>query len=195
LCNGDSFFVADTWQNATGTYPQIYSASNGCDSLVKFVLDFLSVFENPPTDLVLCEGDSAFLAGAWQTSIGLYTDTLIAASGCDSLVAIALGFEFCPPPPDTCILQLPNAFSPNGDGINDAFGLPQDRCTLLGEIELLLFNRWGEQIWWTNDPWQQWDGTFNGKPQELGVYVWFLSYTELETNTSQRQRGTVTLAR
>ena len=195
LCAGDSIFLAGSWQNSAGSYAETFSAANGCDSLVTTTLYILPVSNDPPSSLVLCEGDSSFLAGNWQTTAGIYVDTFLSANGCDSLVAVSLNIEFCPDPPDTCILQLPNAFSPNADGINDVFGLPQDQCTLLGEMELILYNRWGEKIWWTNDPWQSWDGTYRGKQQELGTYVWVLRYDgDLPDNVIQ-QTGTVTLIR
>ena len=67
---------------------------------------------------------------------------------------------------------MPNAFSPNGDGLNDFIGL---RSRGIEELErFLIFNRWGQLIFESNDINATWDGTFKGKPQEVGVYLFYV---------------------
>lgn len=63
---------------------------------------------------------------------------------------------------------LPNAFTPDGDGLNETFG-PEGVGIL--EYELLIFNRWGQLVFSATDPRQRWDGTYNGTPVENGVYA------------------------
>lgn len=66
-------------------------------------------------------------------------------------------------------LQMPNAFSPNGDGINDIYKV-KDGYQSLTEFHAYIFNRWGQKLFeWTN-PADGWDGTYNGKPVKDGVY-------------------------
>ncbi len=67
------------------------------------------------------------------------------------------------------VLQMPNAFSPNGDGINDVYKA-KDGYQSLTEFHAYIFNRWGKMLFeWTN-PADGWDGTYNGKPVKDGVY-------------------------
>ncbi|MBZ0099247.1 MAG: gliding motility-associated C-terminal domain-containing protein [Taibaiella sp.] len=69
-------------------------------------------------------------------------------------------------------LYVPSAFSPNGDGKNDVF-----RITNLGFqriMEFRVFNRWGQEIFSTNDHRRGWDGTWEGVPQEMGVYNYLI---------------------
>lgn len=67
------------------------------------------------------------------------------------------------------ILQMPNAFSPNGDGINDIYKA-KDGYQSLTEFHAYIFNRWGQKLFeWTN-PAEGWDGTYHGKPVKDGVY-------------------------
>ena len=67
------------------------------------------------------------------------------------------------------ILQMPNAFSPNGDGINDIYKA-KDGYQSLTEFHAYIFNRWGQKLFeWTN-PADGWDGTHKGKPVKDGVY-------------------------
>ncbi len=79
---------------------------------------------------------------------------------------------------DCCQLYLPNAFSPNGDGINDVFrAFPDtDRCGSVTDYHLKIFNRWGGEVFAGQVLTQGWDGKANGKPAENGYYVYTLSY-------------------
>lgn len=66
-------------------------------------------------------------------------------------------------------LEFPNAFSPNGDGINDIFKAKSTYQSIV-EFQATIFNRWGQKIYTWNDPADGWDGTFHGKPVKDGVY-------------------------
>jgi gliding motility-associated-like protein len=69
-------------------------------------------------------------------------------------------------------LFVPNAFTPNGDGVNDEL-----RPLQFGNFELLLFqvyNRWGELMFETNNINIGWDGTYKGLDQEVGSYVYYI---------------------
>lgn len=66
-------------------------------------------------------------------------------------------------------LEMPNAFSPNGDGINDIYKA-KDGWQSLTEFKAYIFNRWGQKLFeWTN-PADGWDGKFQGKDVKQGVY-------------------------
>ncbi|WP_321515826.1 gliding motility-associated C-terminal domain-containing protein [Marinifilum fragile] len=85
---------------------------------------------------------------------------------------------------------VPNAFTPNGDGLNDTFG-PVITGDIAGEeIEMYIYNRWGEMIYEFTDLGVGWDGTYKGKPVNTGVYVWTLII-----NGKSKQDGSVSLIR
>lgn len=66
-------------------------------------------------------------------------------------------------------LEMPNAFSPNGDGINDVYKA-KDGYQSLTEFHAYIFNRWGQKLFeWTN-PADGWDGKYKGKDVAQGVY-------------------------
>ncbi len=65
-------------------------------------------------------------------------------------------------------IYIPNAFTPNGDGMNDTFGVKGEG---IRNFRLYIYNRWGEKIFETTNPKQQWDGYYNGQPVEQGTYV------------------------
>ena len=64
---------------------------------------------------------------------------------------------------------MPNAFSPNGDGINDIYK-PKSGYKSIVKFDAYIFNRWGVKLFEWHDPSTGWDGTYKGKPVKDGVY-------------------------
>ncbi len=91
------------------------------------------------------------------------------------------------------LLDLPNAFSPgSGTSVNDLLQLKKRGIVTLNSWKM--FNRWGELVFSTEDIDAGWDGRYNGKPQPLGVYVYFLEATTSAGKKFYKQ-GNVTLIR
>jgi gliding motility-associated-like protein len=91
-------------------------------------------------------------------------------------------------------LYIPNAFTPDGDGLNDIF-IPLSVGLDNEGYQLLIFNRWGELVYETNDMNKGWDGrTFSGEKAYDGVYTWLLRYNAIDSY-DQKRTGTVTLIR
>jgi large repetitive protein len=91
---------------------------------------------------------------------------------------------------------MPNAFTPNGDGLNDTFG-PIPRYDYVNRYYMSIFNRWGQMIYETSDINRGWDGTYQGSPVMMGTYVYRIVYEEfgqlpMESNVVE---GTVMLIR
>lgn len=87
---------------------------------------------------------------------------------------------------------IPNAFSPNGDGLNDVFGVENFKFERL--LEFRVFDRWGKQVFNTTNPSEGWDGTVNGSPASQDVYYYIirLGYGD---DTVETYKGDVTLLR
>ncbi len=86
---------------------------------------------------------------------------------------------------------FPTAFSPNGDALNDQFFVSGQ---FIVEMELAIFNRWGELIFITNEMNETWDGTHNNQPAAEDAYVWSIQVTDLAGRT-YKESGTVALLR
>ncbi len=76
---------------------------------------------------------------------------------------------------------VPNAFTPNGDERNDYFrgygeGVDWD------SYQMSIYNRWGEEIYYTNNVNQPWDGTFKGQPVEMATYVYVIHLNDVNGN-------------
>ena len=89
ICDGDSFMVGNAYYNQSGSYVDTLPSANGCDSIVITNLTVLPVTLFNLQDSI-CSGDSIFLGGTFQTQPGIYTDTLVGANGCDSLISTTL---------------------------------------------------------------------------------------------------------
>ena len=87
---------------------------------------------------------------------------------------------------------MPNAFSPNGDGLNDVFrAIP---VGISNTTYFRVFNRYGELMFETNQWLKGWDGTYKGKPQPSGAYVWSIKGTDKDKKVVELQ-GSVMLIR
>lgn len=95
---------------------------------------------------------------------------------------------------DIFSIYVPNAFTPNGDGINDYF-LPILNAEDPTEYELRIFNRWGEQIFAVENPSLGWDGSYKGQLVEEGVYVWKVFAKDLYTKEEHEYIGHVAVVR
>jgi len=87
------------------------------------------------------------------------------------------------------LLDVPNAFTPNGDGINDKVSV---RGYGIAKMTWKIYNRWGEKVFETNDRTQGWDGTYKGSLQPKEVYHYVLSVQYID-NTKYEKKGDITL--
>jgi gliding motility-associated-like protein len=117
---------------------------------------------------------------------GTYFVTITDNNNCKTVDSIRLDVTFCEPS-----LFIPNAFSPNGDGLNDFFTIRHQNIKL---IEFRVFNRWGQQIYYASDINFSWDGYLNGEPLSSGVYVYWLSYID-DIGRPFSKQGNITLLR
>jgi len=90
--------------------------------------------------------------------------------------------------------SVPNAFSPNGDGTNDAFCLQGwNVCTT--EFSVMVYDRWGELVYESQDPDFCWDGFYKGKLLSEGVFVYVIKVKKFNTKDPLTKKGNITLLR
>jgi gliding motility-associated-like protein len=89
ICDGESFAVGTSSYTATGTYTDVLTAANGCDSIVTLNLTVLNVPQVTLTEAI-CAGETFAVGASSYTASGVYTDVLTAANGCDSIVTLSL---------------------------------------------------------------------------------------------------------
>jgi gliding motility-associated-like protein len=160
-------------------------------------------------DFVLCENESRIIQAyecdscvySWNTGSttdtivvsdpGIYIVTLTNNEGCSASDTIIVEQSKC-----ECNLYLPKAFTPNSDAKNESFGALY-YCDL-SEFKLVIFNRWGELIFSTDNPNTFWDGKYRGSNATEGVYVYSLQYSSIIKGVKSnplKKNGTITLIR
>ena len=98
--------------------------------------------------------------------------------------------EFCFPL-SVGTIRLPNAFTPNGDGVNDTFTVGDG---VFINFKMQIFDRWGSLIFNSTNPSIGWDGNYNGAPASIGGYAYRISFQDAG-NTTIQQTGTLVLIR
>jgi len=201
-------WIPDIQQQASGTYTFTAIDTLGCEESKSVEL---TVYPSPEiafadTDTIFADpgfeldagGDEQSDTYAWSTGDsskiitpqqeGIYTVTVTNSGGCESEKTVTVLWGGVP-------FVLPNAFSPNGDGLNDIF-IPVRRYDMVKKYHLMIFNRWGQQIFETQNIDQGWDGTYQGKPSPYGTYVYKIIYTAYPNyEESKVETGQVILMR
>lgn len=117
---------------------------------------------------------------------GIYsvTATLDGCSGQDSIEIFK-----------NCYIDIPNVFTPNGDGSNDYFLPRQFLSKDVTKFKMTIFDRWGVKVFETSSiNGRGWDGKLNDKDQPTGVYIYMIEATFLN-NTYEKYQGNITLLR
>ena len=155
-----------------------------------------------PADQPLCYGKildikvPGYTSYLWSTGsvldnisisvAGNYYLTVTDFNNCTGRDTIRLQRNNCIP------IGIPNAFSPNNDGLNDLFK-PGFYQTVV-QYSCVIFNRFGERIFETSDYTKGWDGIYKGKPQSAGTYAYRIVFTNIFGYISENN-GTVILVR
>ena len=88
------------------------------------------------------------------------------------------------------LLWIPTSFTPNGDGINDLFLV---KGVAITSFEMLIFNRWGQKIWKSNDINEGWDGRYKFDPVQMGGYPYVINYSRFNSTSTHQRTGVVVL--
>ncbi len=92
------------------------------------------------------------------------------------------------------LVYIPDAFTPDGNQVNDTFYPVFAGQTELLEYKFTVFDRWGSNVFYSTAPGHGWDGTFGSRSLPPGLYVWQLQFATDGSDTTI-QAGTVRLIR
>lgn len=193
ICNGATFVLNGTTYgngNLTGTETIIGGTANGCDSIITVNVTELASDEpnlildaTPDTVLVgsssilnaVGNGDIEWdnlISGSTQTvtptTTTTYAATLTDNLGCTNTQTITVYVLF-----ETTEMKVPDAFSPNGDGLNDVFKVVN--ASDFNSIELKIYNRWGDLLHKGTNEAHGWDGNYKLKAQDIDSYIYYIN--------------------
>jgi len=117
----------------------------------------------------------------------VYTVTAKGVNGCVNSDTISVKVDLN----ENRFFGLPNSFTPNGDGLNDCFGVRY--WGQVDKLDFSIYNRFGQKVFFTDNASKCWDGTFKGEPQSAGVFVYIIKAKTVCGNIDKK--GTVTLLR
>ncbi len=164
-----------------------YTAHTNIHDIPLVSIDYVSSYDVCAEDTIaLRTTDSTGLQYQWMGSSKLLksegaqlfaivtgTDKIILTGidewGCRNTDSVDVTAHTC------CEIAVPNAFSPNNDGLNDRFRIITNGNQRIGTF--IILNRWGQKMFETKDVTQGWDGTYMGVPQEMGTYYYYIKYT------------------
>lgn len=190
--------------SSAGTYNKVFTNVAGCDSVAKLVLEIGSPTPNLGNDTTLCPGEKLVLSAGtyssyqWQdlssssfyevSQSGQYSVTVSSGEGCTGNDAIQVTFLA-----NCGDIFFPTAVSPNRDGNNDGFR-PLGNVTAVRDYRLVVYNRFGQLVFSTTDPLQQWDGVSNGNQLANANFVWTAAYS-INGRQKKQKRGSFVMVR
>ena len=173
--------------SASGVY-QVQASSGASCSVIETIN--LQVYPSPHISInnsdticsekeVMLNPGSGFATYKWQngstepqlvaTSEGIYWVTVTDNNGCQATDSVVV--RQC-----ELLVWMPNVFTPNGDGLNDVF-LPVYNPDVPITFQMKIFNKWGEELFSSDNISQGWDGTFKGKLCTQDVYSWIITFS------------------
>ena len=196
ICEGFTFEGYST----SGTYRDTFIAANGCDSIRTLILNVLK-FPKPNLgpDTSICFENTFIISPGifdsylWQdgsnlnsyavNSAGLYSVTVtnLCGSATDRIEIID----------NSCEVFFPNIFTPNNDNNNDVFKILN--VYNIKDFKFVIYNRWGEKVFESNDFQKGWNGFYKGQPAVAGSYVWYCNFNK--KGIAKNQKGSVLLLR
>lgn len=147
------------------SFDSVYFASSSTGDINKWLWDFdngqSSIASMPPVQQYLIPAGRTF----YRVKL-VVTDSTGCADSAYHLLNVV----------DNCYIAVPNAFTPNGDGLNDY--LYPLNAYKANNLSFKVYNRLGQLVFSTRDWTVKWDGKIKGVNQETGAYVWLLDYEE-----------------
>lgn len=218
ICAGQNYTLpSGTVVGNPGIYNDTVSASGGCDSIITTILNVNSAIAFAGVDDIIDYGSSTTLLASggvsysWSPSTGLssvstastvasplqttsYTVTVTNSNGCTATDVVTVFVDLPPCGGKSVDLEtlIPNAFSPNEDGLNDELCIPVNPCIV--KITLVIYDRWGEQVYEGKSLEQCWDGNFKGKKLDSAVFAYYFSVVFVD-GTKGDAKGNISLIR
>jgi gliding motility-associated-like protein len=218
ICEGESVKVGDSTYTQPGTYIQNIPQATGCDSVVTTILEVVRIDLSVTPTLSITQGDSVHVVPIVEPS-GIYvyrweqpglscTDcpdpwaspqqsTLyrLEVSDPDKVCTRQARVQVYVKP---CGVEIPDAFSPNNDQLNEVFYVYGNSCVKQVR-EMFIYNRWGEVVYQksnfaASDPSAGWDGSYHGEKTAPGVYPYKIR-VELTNGSFLSYKGVVNLFR
>lgn len=179
ICEGDLFILNQIAISVPGTYYDTMSNSEDCELITEYQVDFIPTYDGDTIHVHLEEGQAYTWLGKQYIRDGLYEIIPTSPSNC-------YGLHYLEIESSSNQIFIPNAISPNGDGLNDfltIYGLENYKV-----VQFDIFDRWGGLRYRTLDT-VHWTAT----KDEIGVYLYLGRFENIKTGKFHTKSGTIYL--
>lgn len=186
--------------NQAGKY-WVTITSENCKTIDSVQVNYMNLYPLNYTDTTICEGAHLMLNSDNENAQYLWQDNSTATTFevnqagvywvkitenyCSIVDTITIETQPC-----ESLLEYPNVFTPNADGLNERF-IPL-KMKGIKEANLMIYSRWGQKVFETNNLLEGWNGKINNAMATTGVYYWILNYKDYNQSDSNL-KGFVTL--
>jgi gliding motility-associated-like protein len=204
--------TADAHPNISSHKNMVYTLTarkGGCEKTAQLDVSVTALpVVNAGQDITIIQGDAIQLNATatggiyrWTPAMGLSSDAVLmptAAPTATTTYQLSVLANGCTTTDEVVVSVAPycvnpkEAFSPNGDGINDVWLVTTGSCLQKAKVEV--FNRYGGKVYHHEDYKNNWNGTYNGKPLADGTYYYLISY-QLINGKMVQAKGNVTILR
>ena len=200
---GDYLWNGNTYTTA-GNYIFAHADENGCEQVDTLHLIYVDTsIQVVSLTRRFCDEESAILevqcnltdylwnTGETTTTITVYeagTYSVTATQG-ECVLESEITIKPCEHP-----LLLPNAFTPNGDGLNDYFSIPEGSLDEIQDedFHIYIYNRWGELVYSSESKYFQWNGEYRGQIYHDNIYNYIIFYRNIN-GAPRKANGSITV--
>jgi len=212
-CDDESLIVRDREYSGTIIDTFFYTNESGCDSLYVVNIETYELIPAPqiqnPINLIINEDFEISVPLEDEYSISWEPADFVSCSTCATTTLLSDGSidllsytitdeKLCSRSFDinllyVCPLYLPNIISPHDQGsTNASFGpLSNSGCDISDGYEMNIYDRWGELMFFSDDPETSWDGYYNNNLVSRGVYVYYISFAQ--NGATVKKSGDITV--
>jgi gliding motility-associated-like protein len=205
-CEGFSVTVGTNTYTTTGIYTDVV---NNCDTIITDLTIVPTPIVNLTNDHTIIQGSSTILTATGGGTYLWSPVTDLSCTNCASTIATPLATTtYCVEVSNNgctineCVnvtvdiecgeLFVPNGFSPNGDGNNDVLEVKINQ-TCVTSFNIKIYDRWGEKVFESDNINNSWDGTYNGKPLNSAVFVYYLNIGLINSEEGIFKKGDVSI--
>ncbi len=177
----------------SGSYRLLAKNAGGCMAQDEVYIDIGPTYYFPNL-IEQCPGTTFQVpqTGELVTKTDTVMVNLKTQIGCDSIYFYDVQFLSCS---NSSCIGIPNAFAPNGNSLNEAFELIFSQTCIPDKFELVIFNRWGNEVYRTTDFDDGWQGRYEGELAQPGLYLWKVKYQFDDDENEIHSAGNFTLVR
>ena len=200
ICMGEPYHdenfdidASETETTGTKYFSRTYQTET-CDSIIVLKLGIHPAYEFHFTETIPQGSDydrhGIFLSESLLEDKNLIDTSITYQSeyGCDSIIYVTIQIAVT-----EITLYLPNAITPSkSDGVNDGFFLPEKAQSQIDDFEIMIFNRWGEMVFYSTDKNFCWHGECKGKTFYDNVYQYVIHYSN-HFGKKFTAKGTITV--